>query len=845
MRGPADDAAAAPARPPGGKALLRLLLLLGSAGYEAAAQATLDIAVPGDARDELRTGVEASIALPRPAARAAPDEDGRRGAAEDVARTHAEAASRLIAVPATGPRWSSLGPEDIPRGQTYGASRVHVTGRVAAVAVDPSDAEHLLVGAANGGVWESRDGGDTWAPRSDFAPTLAVGALAFDPSDPSIVYCGTGEGNWWWFLGAGLLRSTDGGTTWSTHCTAPFVGRGFYDLVVDPADGQHLLAATTSGLYVSTDGGTNWTPRRFTPTFSLAIAPDAGPDAEILAGSSDGVWRSTDGGTTWTAVRLPGSPGFFTRLAVALGPSSTPRRVRAPEPVPLGVAYAWGAGTLPYLWRRPGRDQTWAEQTTPAGIDIGQAWYDWFLAISPGDPDQIYCGAITVYRGTRADSANWDWLDIATKASGDSIHPDSHAIAFAPGAPDTIYVGTDGGLFRSRDRGVTWAHRNNGLVISEFEYIASNLSTSRWLIGGTQDNGTERWLGSSTWEHVGDGDGGDCDLDNTDPDTVYRTSQNMYLERSIGGGAWGTWTPIPPPVPDGELRSFYAPFECAGDTIAMTGAALYVSRDTGTHWTRLAFPTSGTGTALYAADPDTMYVGLLDGRVFSATWLGSAWRALKALSTPRANGAVSDVVQLGSRLWVTCSTVGGGLVFRSDDGGASWDDKTADLPNLSITSIAVDPESADRAWVSASLGVYETTDGGQNWHAFSAGLPHAYVGDLSFHRHARVLRAGTRNRGVWEIPVDGWMTAPECGIQWTGRLTANQSRTWRTTDWPATWHVIWTVMPTTAHAGAPQLSWTVEVERTSAQYVAYSITVQNLTTSIVDLEGRYCILSRY
>ena len=91
----------------------------------------------------------------------------------------------------------------------------------------------------------------------------------------------------------------------------------------------------------------------------------------------------------------------------------------------------------------------------------------------------------------------------------------------------------------------------------------------------------------------------------------------------------------------------------------------------------------------------------------------------------------------------------------------------------------------------------------------------------------------------------GWMTQPLCGVQWTGNLTANQSRRWFTFNWPATWHMIWTVMPTSIRPGSPQLTWKVQVERASAEFVTYWISVQNLTPDPVTFEGRYCILSRY
>jgi hypothetical protein len=157
-------------------------------------------------------------------------------------------------------------------GQTYGSSRVDVSGRIAAIAIDPRNANHILVGSAAGGIWETRDRGASWSPRSDFAPTLTTGAIAFDPTAPATVYCGTGEGNWWARLGAGVMRSTDGGTTWTVIAGAPFVGQGFYDLVVDRTNRMHLLAGTTNGLYESANGGVTWTARRNARTWDLSMA---------------------------------------------------------------------------------------------------------------------------------------------------------------------------------------------------------------------------------------------------------------------------------------------------------------------------------------------------------------------------------------------------------------------------------------------------------------------------------------------------------------------------------------------------------------------------------------------
>jgi hypothetical protein len=319
----------------------------------------------------------------------------------------------------------------------------------------------------------------------------------------------------------------------------------------------------------------------------------------------------------------------------------------------------------------------------------------------------------------------------------------------------------------------------------------------------------------------------------------------------MSGGDFGSWTRIAPSLPAGEGSPFYPPFECSaggGDTIAMGGVALYVSRDNGANWTRLAFPSAASATAMFVANINAVYVGVSDGRIFKTTWSGSAWSGLTTLTTPRAGAFVSDLrvdPANANSVWATYRTINGGRVFQSVDGGTTWTDRTAGLPNLPINAIEIDNADPSRLWVAADLGVYESRNSGASWAGFSNGLPNAYVGDLVFHPYARVLRAATRNRGSWQIPVDGWQTQPVCGLQWTGSLAANQTARWFTFNWPATWHMIWTVMPGSIHPGAPQLTWKVEVERADSEHATYWITVTNLTSAPVTFEGRYCILSRY
>ncbi|MDQ3994444.1 MAG: hypothetical protein M3265_06595, partial [Actinomycetota bacterium] len=332
---------------------------------------------------------------------------------------HEEATDAAAAT--TPPVWRPLGPFSIPHGQTYGwgpGSRPSVAGRISSVAVDPSDPAHVLIGAGGGGIWETRDGGKTWEPRADDKPSLAIGAIAFDPSNPAIVYAGTGEGDFFSRLGVGLLRSTNGGRTWQVRARGAFVGSGFFDLVVDPLNGNHVLAATELAVYESVNGGSTFRRRRNMWAWDLSMHPavpgDADSTKEVFAACADGLFRSTDGGTTWRRVALPNAPSYWERLEVCHCPADG------------DVVYVFGAGGggAARLYRRSTFGGAFTRIAPPRGLETAQAWYDWFAATAPNNPDVVYLGAIEVHKGRRGANGRWSWSTISARGSGESIHPD-------------------------------------------------------------------------------------------------------------------------------------------------------------------------------------------------------------------------------------------------------------------------------------------------------------------------------------------------------------------------------------------------------------------------------------
>ena len=220
-----------------------------------------------------------------------------------------------------------------------------------------------------------------------------------------------------------------------------------------------------------------------------------------------------------------------------------------------------------------------------------------------------------------------------------------------------------------------------------------------------------------------------------------------------------------PPIPPGEASLFYAPVESSattGDTFAVGYTALFVSRDNCARRSRLPFPGPRTAaSALYIPNGDHVYVGTIDGRIFTTSWDGTEWKTMTPLASARPGVLVSDLyVDLAdpATLWLTNSKPGfgvldGSCVWRSGDGGKIWTSRSTGLPPLPINAIAVDPEYAERIWLAADLGVYESSDSGQTWHPFSTGLPNAFIGHSPLprpvpqaaRRHPQPGRLGARH----------------------------------------------------------------------------------------------------
>jgi photosystem II stability/assembly factor-like uncharacterized protein len=649
------------------------------------------------------------------------------------------------------PVWRPLGPMLIPKGQTYGTGGNNappVSGRCVGIVISPTNPAHLVLCSGGGGLWGTLDGGASWQPLTDQQPTLSMGAIASAPSSPNIVYAGTGEGDNVSQLGVGLLRSSDGGATWQHQPAAELSGLGVYDIAVDPANPLHVWVGTTENLLESVTGGATWRVAQPVTTWDVSINPSN--PLEIFAATVVGLIRSANGGATWSLVALPGTSAStrFARMEVCHAPSN-------PAIVYVTAVFNDRAA----LWRRATSGGGFSTETPAplkADSDINQSWYDWCLAVSPTDSNVIYWGAVELYRGARA-SGGWTWRNIASRSSGDSIHPDQHHLAFDPSDPNVLYACNDGGVFRSPNGGTNWKSLNPGLSITEFEFLSQRESDPTWIIGGTQDNGTLGQPVGGRWDQIAPGDGGDCGADDAGQ-LCYHSYYGIWIERAPASGPRAfQWVDVSPPAPKDYDALFYPPMDVRGALIAKAGVSLWVSDDTGDTWTEVDFGGQGErASALTIVDGTTMVVGTERGRLCRVTrGIGWANADVTVLTSPR-GGFVSDIVVTGSPnklVWVSYSSFGGGHVFRSTNGGTTWTNCSGNLPDIPVNAIVVDPTNTKRLFAATDHGVYRSQNAGTKWADFSNGLPHVVVGDMILHERLRLLRIGTRSRGAWEVGI--------------------------------------------------------------------------------------------
>jgi uncharacterized repeat protein (TIGR01451 family) len=680
---------------------------------------------------------------------------------------------------ARGGAWSSVGPDPIVQvGRTSNTFEA-VSGRIGALAVRNDGT--IILGAAQGGVWTYSAATQTWTSRTLNSDTQSVGALAIAPSNDQIVYMGSGEGalSGDSYYGDGVYKSTDGGVTWAKVSGDLFDGQASTDIVVDPADPNHLYlstvrgrggirrtthpAQTPFGVWESTDGGATWTLRKGT-TNELHGATDLVADPQnfkVLWASfwGDGMYRSTDGGLTWSSAlgNLPAGNFAEGGTRFSLGISHPAGAANAT--VYTGFDYFDLSDTYhrSQVHKTTDDGATWTTLPTGSGINRvldycgTQCFYDNEVKPDPTDPNTVYVEGSYGYNFSPQSGGIWRSKDggLTWKNIGYDLHPDFHAIAFQPNNTQHVVIGNDGGVWQSFTGGgrngatdplsaADWQNLNGtvnpstagllhstGLRIAQYTSIATvpNIPGQYW--GGTQDNGTQRKsLVNDRWFDQAGGDGGQVIIDQTTPNTA---------NPGVPAYVFGTYFGISPyRYNPSEANTFFGNEAIDGGIILTDRAEFYIP------WIQ------------NRANPNQMFLGTYRLYRTNNAETPSAgdvhWDIISPDLTTGCPGAAPNGAR-GCLISAIGSADGGdGVYVGTDDGvvsvspnavtaaSPSWQRVgVSSLPNRPVSQFAVDRSNWRIAYASysgfgaATPGntghVYKTTDGGQHWTDVSNGLP--------------------------------------------------------------------------------------------------------------------------
>ncbi|HYK82096.1 MAG TPA: hypothetical protein VEU55_03050 [Gemmatimonadales bacterium] len=696
---------------------------------------------------------------------------------------------------ATALRWRLIGPF---RG-----------GRAVAVAGIPGDPTTFYFGAVAGGVWKTVNAGLTWEPLFDHEPTGSIGALAVAASDPNVIYVGTGEADLRSDItfGAGVYRSTDGGTHWA------YLGlddtRHIGRILVDPRNPSVVLVAALGhaygsnperGVFRSSDGGRTWDHVLYkdAETGAIDLAADPGDPAVVYAalwqarrppwsqyppdeGPGSGLYRSADGGKTWAPVGgrgLPAGPHGRIGLAAARGPEGS--RVYAL------VGAREGAG----LYRSDDGGASWRL----AGADpriTSRNWYFCRVTVDPRNADVVYVPNVALLRSTDGGAT---FEAIKGAPGGD----DYHELWVDPQVSTHMIVGSDQGASVSLDAGRTWSSWYNQPT-AQFYHVATDDEFPYRVYGAQQDAGTAATLSRSDygeitfrdWQPVGAGESGYIAPDPMHPGVVYGgdTYGGVYrFDRATGQSQDIAPWPLSAfgqPMPERKYRfTWTSPlvFDRLDPQTLYLGAHLLLrTRDGGLHWDVISADLTGAESpaqshsgpvtvtnaaargygVIYTIAPSPLRPGLIwvgtdNGLIHLTTDAGRHWRNVTPAglapwskislieASPLDSGAAYAAVDR-HRLDDLAP-----YIYRTHDYGQHWTALGRGIaPHAYVHVVRADPARPGLLYAGTELGVYVSFDDGDDWQPLQLNLPTVSVRDLAVHDHDLV--AATHGRAFWVL----------------------------------------------------------------------------------------------
>ena len=676
-----------------------------------------------------------------------------------------------------------------------------MSGRISDMENHPTDPMIIYAGSAGGGVWKSNDAGTTFYPIFD-DHCQSIGALEIDPNDPdNTIYVGTGEP---WprnsvSIGDGLYKSTDGGNNWDKIGLEN--SERIANIIVNPENSNEVYVAVLGalwsdnkerGVYKSVDAGNTWENILYlnesTGCADLAMDP-TNPNVLYASmwefrrtawsfnsgGENSALYKSTDGGENWNKIHSGFPEGKLGRLAIGVSESN---------PSTLYTVIEAEKNEDKGLYRSVDGGKNWEQKNNDFGITV-RPFYFSRIVVDPRDENTVVKAGL--YGSISKDGGE-------TFESLGNMHADIHDMVFDINNSDVMYVGTDGGVYRSWNKGVTMEIVEN-LPLSQFYHISVDNEEPYNIYGGLQDNGS--WYGPSfaaggisakNWNPVGQGDGFRV-LRHPTKNIIYSEMQGAenVWRYDVDNNLVKTIQPLPVKGYEEYRFNWNAPIEISKnnpDRIYIGSQYLHKSDDMGNSWDiispdlttndkskqnqedsgGLSMDNSGAEnhTTIFTVtesplNENIIWVGTDDGNVQVTSDGGKNWK-----------NVIENIEGVPNNTWVyhiEASTQNENIAYAVFDGHTSGDMKayaykTSDLgktwkniiPNNDVTgfvrNIQVDYVNEDLLFLGTELGVYITINGGDNWSRFAKNVPPVAVHYIELQEKTNDLVMGTHGRGV-------------------------------------------------------------------------------------------------
>lgn len=696
--------------------------------------------------------------------------------------------------------WSVMGPVNAPSGGGI--------GRINGVAFHPNHHDTIYAGAPAGGLWVSYDDGQSWTTFTDELTNLGVSDLAIDPLHPDTMYLATGDRDAADTYSFGLLKSTDGGITWNSTSLSwsPSQNYRIGRIVVHPDSTHIVLAATNGGVYRSTNYGQNFTLEQSGSFYGMRMGHGDTVYA-TTSGSSPKLYRSADAGETWTQMTsgLPTNGVYRCEVAVSAVPGVV-YLVYGSSNYGFGGLYrSTNGGTNWSLMSSTPNIMGWSNTGTGSG---GQAWYDLSIACDPNSENTIYVGGVNIWKSTNGGS-NWTCVGHWYGAgSTPYVHADHHHADFRPGTSE-LYVGTDGGVYKTTNSGSSWSDLNDGMNITQYYKISQSTSDTAVILAGAQDNGSHLRSTTVNWSEVTGGDGMDNGVDAVNDNLMYTSIYYGDFYKSTNGGGFfssintlsvsgsGNWV-TPFNVDPVTTNTVYAGFK-----------KIWKSTNAGGSWAATSSNNiSGNSNIdeFEVAPSNTDYIyALINSNIFISTNGGSTWSSItpSGSMSPSPNNISGVAIDPNDEEHIIISIsgyVGNRKVMESFNAGASWSNLSSGLPNVPATAVAFEGGASDGIYVGTDIGMYYTSSNFPSWISFNKNLPNVIVSDIEIYENDALIRIGTYGRGVWQSSLmSGFTTAPIASFTADPLATCSLGDTVSFTDLssglPTSWH--WQITPAT------------------------------------------------